>query len=262
MTWLKDIIRKLTIEQWLIIDKEYIKFEAKTNLKCIGSIILITLILIIQRYYGQSRTFMNTFGNFVADLPMTWVWSRLYSTSMSLILYVAIPYLFIRLVFKERIRDHGLTLKGIARYTPMYLIMLLVMLPLLVGVSFSKSFLQQYPLFSGAGDSWLNLLIWEANYGLYFIALEFFFRGFMLFALARYLGSYAIFVMVIPYVMIHFGKPTAETIGSVIAGIALGTLALRTRSIFGGVFIHVAVAWGMDILALLQKGKLQALFFK
>ena len=75
----------------------------------------------------------------------------------------------------------------------------------------------------------------------------------MLFALARYVGAYAIFVMVIPYAMIHFGKPFTETLGSVIAGTALGTLALRTRSIFGGLFIHVAVAWSMDILAILAK---------
>ena len=72
----------------------------------------------------------------------------------------------------------------------------------------------------------------------------------MLFTLARYMGAYAIFVMVVPYVMIHFGKPLAETVGSVIAGAALGTLALRTRSIFGGVLIHVTIAWAMDISAI------------
>jgi len=104
------------------------------------------------------------------------------------------------------------------------------------------------------------LLFWELSYGIYFLVLEFFFRGFMIFSLARYLGSFSIFVMTIPYVMVHFGKPFAETLGSIIAGIFLGTLALRTRSIFGGVFIHITIAWSMDILALLQKGQLQTLF--
>ena len=75
----------------------------------------------------------------------------------------------------------------------------------------------------------------------------------MLFTVARYVGSYAIFIMVIPYVMIHFGKPFAETIGAIIAGIALGTLALRTRSIFGGVLIHVTVALSMDVLAIAMR---------
>jgi membrane protease YdiL (CAAX protease family) len=117
--------------------------------------------------------------------------------------------------------------------------------------SYSSDFTAKYPIYPKTGNSWGEFLIWESSYAVFFIALEFFFRGFMLFTTARYLGAYAIFVMVIPYVMIHYGKPFAETLGSIIAGTALGTLALRTRSIFGGVLIHVAVAWCMDILAIL-----------
>ena len=260
MSWIKKTILKLTIEQWLAIDKEYIKPESKSDLKCIGTILLVVFILVIQKYFGQSRHFTQAFGNLVLNMPLTTLWSRLYMSSMSLILYMLIPYLFIRFVFKERMRDHGFTLKGFSRYIPMYLIMFGVMIPILIGVSFSERFYRHYPLYSGAGESIIGFAIWEVAYGLYFLALEFFLRGFMIFALARYIGSYAIFVMVIPYVMIHFGKPVAETIGSIIAGTALGTLSLRTRSIFGGVFIHVAVAWGMDILAMLQKGELQAFF--
>ena len=38
------------------------------------------------------------------------------------------------------------------------------------------------------------------------------------------MGSHAIFVMVVPYVMIHFGKPMLETVGAIIAGVVLGLL--------------------------------------
>jgi membrane protease YdiL (CAAX protease family) len=86
--------------------------------------------------------------------------------------------------------------------------------------------------------------------------LEFFFRGFLLFALARYLGPLAIFVMIVPYAMIHFGKPLAECLGSILAGIALGTVALRTASIYGGVAVHCAVAWSMDLFALAATDRL------
>jgi membrane protease YdiL (CAAX protease family) len=78
--------------------------------------------------------------------------------------------------------------------------------------------------------------------------------------LARYIGSLAIFVMVVPYAMIHLGKPIAECFGSILAGIALGTIALRTGSIWGGVLVHCTVAWSMDLLALLRTGKLFGLF--
>jgi hypothetical protein len=262
MSWLKNTICSLTIEQWLIIDDDYIEPEFKSNQKCISTIILITLILVIQKYFGQSKHFTQAFGQFVVNMPLSGLYPRLYMTFMCLILYMLIPFIFIRIVLKGKICDYGFTLRGFSRYIPMYLIMFGVMLPILIGVSFSERFYNHYPLYYGAGESFLSLSIWEISYGLYFLALEFFLRGFMVFALARYIGSYAIFVMVIPYVMIHFGKPFAETVGSIIAGIALGTLSLRTRSIFGGVFIHIAIAWGMDILALLQKGQLQSLFFR
>jgi uncharacterized protein len=86
--------------------------------------------------------------------------------------------------------------------------------------------------------------------------LEFFFRGFLIFALARFLGSLAIFVMVIPYAMIHLSKPLPECLGAIVTGIVLGTVALRTRSIYGGVLVHSVIGFSMDFFALLAKGKL------
>ena len=68
--------------------------------------------------------------------------------------------------------------------------------------------------------------------------------------LRRALGANAIFVMIVPYCMIHYGKPMPETLGAIGAGLILGTLAMRTRSIWGGVLIHVGVAMTMDVLAL------------
>lgn len=247
------LIRRLTIHQWLAIDAEYRKPETRADAKGVGSLVFVILLLIVRWYYGRPRTFRITFGSAVRNWPFPQIWPHVYGTFTALILYFVVPSLFIYFVFRERIQDHGFTLKGIGRYKWLYLAMLIVMLPLLLIASRSPSFIAKYPLYSGAGNSWSEFFIYEFAYGLYFLALEFFFRGFMLFALARYFGAYAIFVMVIPYAMIHFGKPFAETVGSVIAGTALGTLALRTRSMFNGLFIHVAVAWSMDILAILAK---------
>jgi membrane protease YdiL (CAAX protease family) len=58
--------------------------------------------------------------------------------------------------------------------------------------------------------------------------------------------------MMIPYVMIHFDKPILEVFAAIIAGIVLGTLAMRTRSIWAGFLIHVSVALAMDIAAIWQ----------
>ena len=72
----------------------------------------------------------------------------------------------------------------------------------------------------------------------------------MLHGLRRAFGANAIFVMIVPYCMIHYGKPMSETLGAIGAGIILGTIAMRTKSIWGGVMIHIGVATTMDVLAL------------
>ena len=244
------LIHRLTVDQWAAIDAEYRDPEAKTDAKGIGTLVLAAALLIIKWYYGRTKGFRLIFGGMANDWPFPQMWPHLYGVFSSLVLHFLIPSLFIYFVFHEQIRDHGFTLKGIGRYKWLYLVMFLVVLPLTLMASRWPDFVRKYPLYSKAGNSWTEFLVWESAYGLYFVALEFFFRGFLLFTMARYMGAYAIFVMVVPYAMIHFGKPFAETLGSVIAGAALGTLALRTRSIFGGVLIHVTIAWAMDISAI------------
>ncbi len=56
--------------------------------------------------------------------------------------------------------------------------------------------------------------------------------------------------MTIPYCMIHFGKPMPEALGAIGAGVVLGLLSLKTRSIWLGAAIHIGVAWTMDALAI------------
>ena len=245
-----NLLRRLTVEQWSAIDAEYRDPDAKTDWKGISTLALAAVLLIVKRYYGRTRGFGTIFDGMASDWPYAKMWPYLYGSFASLILHFLIPSLFIYFVFRERIQDHGFRLKGIGRYKWLYLAMFLVVLPLVIVASRWPDFVEKYPLYSGAGNSWTEFLIWEFAYAMYFVALEFFFRGFMLFTMARYIGAYAIFVMALPYAMLHFGKPFAETIGSVIAGAALGTLALRTRSIFGGVLIHITIAWAMDIAAI------------
>jgi len=100
--------------------------------------------------------------------------------------------------------------------------------------------------------SWTVLAIYWLFYLLQFVCVEAFFRGFLLFTLERHIGATAIGVMVVPYCMIHFHKPLPEVLGAIVAGLVLGWLALATRSLLGGVLLHVSVALAMDIAALAQ----------
>jgi membrane protease YdiL (CAAX protease family) len=68
--------------------------------------------------------------------------------------------------------------------------------------------------------------------------------------LAPRLGWAAIFAMVLPYNMLHYGKPMPEALAAIVGGIVLGTLSVKTRSIWLGVALHISVAITMDLSAL------------
>jgi membrane protease YdiL (CAAX protease family) len=169
-----------------------------------------------------------------------------------------LPVLFIKLVFKENLADYGLKFKGAFTDYHLYVIMLLFMIPLVLYFSTTATFQSKYPFYQSYGgqSQFPNLLIWELIYFIQFLGVEFFFRGFIVHGTKHRFGYYSVFVMTIPYCMVHFGKPLPETIAAIIAGIVLGTLSLKSRSILLGIAIHYSVAITMDIAALWQKGLL------
>ncbi len=170
--------------------------------------------------------------------------------------YTVLPVLLITVGFRESLRDFGLRLTGTGRQAAAYLLLLALVLPPVIAASFTGPFQARYPFYDPApAEAWWPFLwTWWALYALQFVTLEFFFRGFLLFGLERVFGYTAVFLMIIPYVMIHFQKPALEAVAAIIAGFVLGTLALKTRSIWWGAALHVAVAMAMDLSALTHKG--------
>jgi membrane protease YdiL (CAAX protease family) len=123
------------------------------------------------------------------------------------------------------------------------------MFPFVYFASTQQAFLTRYPFVAEARTDFTVLLKWEAVYLLQFFALESFFRGYLVFTLERAVKWNAIFIMAVPYMMIHFHKPAMECFGALIAGVVLGALALRFRSWYGGAILHCLVAVTMDGLA-------------
>ena len=206
-------------------------------------------------YFGDRGTYSQFLNRFAPDFFQHRFYelsTYAYWTGFRLLGYVVIPWLSVLFMPGERIRDYGLTLKGAWKHTWIYLLLFLVVLPSVVMVSYTREFQHTYPFYKLASRSWFDYLSWEVLYALQFWALEVFFRGYMIHPLKRSLGSYAIFAMAVPYCMIHYHKPLAEVLGAVAAGVVLGTLSLRTGSIWCGVLIHVSVAWSMDGLSMAQ----------
>lgn len=180
----------------------------------------------------------------------------IYWSGCTFVGYLVLPALYVKFVMGERLRDMGLSAAGALKHGWIYVGLFLLVLPAVYLMSLTESFQNTYPFYKEAGRSPGEFLAWELTYALQFLSLEFFYRGVLIHGTKRRFGMYSVLISVIPYCMIHFGKPMPETLGAVVAGIALGVLSLYTRSIWLGVAIHISVAVAMDIFALLARGEL------
>ena len=132
--------------------------------------------------------------------------------------------------------------------------MFLVMLPIVFAASFMPAFQAKYPMYDNAALGWTHFALWELAYGIQFFGVEGFFRGFMTFGLYPRFGYLSLFIMVIPYALVHVGKPPIEVFMAVPAGLVLGYVALKTRSWVFGALLHWAVGITMDSLAIWHAG--------
>ena len=214
------------------------------------SFIMIALVGFVSGFYGHSaisgtfpefydRNFVYRIGDFMKPLV------------------ILIPMMAVALLFDFKGDFYGLLPRRF-NHRP-YWMMLLFMVPLIAAASFFEDFQHTYPRYkpwhTGAAFDWPFWkmgLVYEVAYGLNLLFTEYMFRGMLVVGLARILGKDAILPMVAAYAFLHFGKPLFETLGSIFGGYILGVIALNSRNIWGGIWIHMGVAWLMEIAAYLQ----------
>ena len=145
------------------------------------------------------------------------------------------------------------TVTGNLNWKP-YWLMLLIMLPLIAAASTQPDFLAVYPklklIFNEAVQlqlNWFHKLLFELSYGSDFIGIELFFRGFLVLAFLKWAGKDAVLPMACFYCTIHFGKPLGECISSYFGGLLLGIVVQNTRSMWGGLMVHLGIAWLMEL---------------
>ena len=201
---------------------------------------------------GLAADFRGSFvGNEPRDLPPLLWWA-----GTSIAGYVVVPALLITVVWRQRLADFGVRWHADWPTLRPYLAFVVLMIPVIWAASSTAQFQRTYPfLRMMAGESiWSRWIIWEAVYLVQFFALEFFFRGFMVLGLKPRFGWLSIPIMAVPYCMIHFAKPMPEAVAAIVAGIALGHLALKSGTVLWGALLHCAVAMSFDVTVLLQKG--------
>ncbi len=242
----------------------------RVDLKVVTFLVVAMVVLSLLDYHGGSgdwRILEAMFGLFVDDpqaLLSGWFrddeWGRLlrlsYWSGTTFLGYFIVPVVLIVVVFRDRLRNYGMPNPFGSGHPWLCLGLFLVMLPFVVAASFTESFQATYPFYGHADRSMFDFLAWQLVYAAQFFALEFFYRGVLIHGIKHRFGVYSILVSTIPYVMIHFGKPLPETLGSIVAGIALGALSYHLRSIWPGVFLHIAIALAMDSFSLAAQGRI------
>ena len=232
--------------------KDYSPFKNKKYL------IKIIVALVILAFDSSSRN-LYTWIVHTFDVPSGLRrWAFYVFVSLHQFVNLGVLIIILKLVF-DRTADsfYGLTLKHI-NLKP-YFQMLLFMIPLIAWASFQQDFMRNYPIYKDNFDvvaqymqPWKAAAGFELSYAFRFVGVELFFRGFLVIGMVRLIGERAILPMTVLYSFWHFGKPMAESIGAAFGGLILGVIAYRTRSIFGGIVVHIGVAMMMELAAYIQ----------
>jgi len=220
--------------------------------------IVSAVLLLLYRFHCTGRFYTKVIGptfNIPSSILFGFPKQAWESLSTFFLLFI-VPIVIARFIDKNGLSEIGLAIgdwrKGL-RWTA---ILFACMLPAVIAASFLPAFKKMYPSADEAANSLLAFVAFEAFMLLYFIAWEFFFRGYMLFTLEKMMGRVAILVQMVPFALLHNLKPEPEALGAIVAGIVLGYFALATRSFLYCALLHFLVALSMDIAALVQKGVL------
>lgn len=179
--------------------------------------------------------------------------SRVYWFLMDGTLMFVLPVLSIKFVFKEKLTNFGIRFGDYKFGITTVVLFLLVMIPVLWIVSGSEVFTKTYPQ-GGAEvrNSIAIFIFYEFCVLIYMLGWEFFWRGYMLFGLKEKFGYYTIFIQMIPFFILHKGKPELELFASIFAGLVLGVQSLRSGSFIYSWLLHWLVMLFIDGLSVLR----------
>ncbi|MDP4262115.1 MAG: CPBP family intramembrane metalloprotease [Bacteroidota bacterium] len=199
---------------------------------------------------------LNPFLHFSDNPDLNTFWNHILYWPVLLVITATILFVVWKITGTDQ-PFYGIKTRGM-NWKP-YAFMLLIMLPLVAAASTQPDFQAMYPKLKLVTNdiridhlNWWHKLLFELSYGSDFITIELFFRGFLILAFIKWAGKDAILPMACFYCTIHFGKPLGECISSYFGGMILGIIVYNTRSILGGLMVHLGIAWMMEIGGYLQ----------
>lgn len=206
------------------------------------------LVLYSYRVRGETPTWFTEASERFTGIEAARFHEHGWSHLCALVILMFVPLLISRLIGIKPL-ELGLSIRGAQREFILVLLMWAALLPIIWFISGTESFARTYPRLPQAETDMALYFMYEGIYLVKWVAWEFFFRGFMLFAFYKEFGNRAVLISTIPFVIMHIGKPEAEAFASILAGFILCWIALRSKSIWPGVILHSLVAASMDFFA-------------
>ena len=186
------------------------KYEniTQSDITLYSVIVFSALMLCCKEYFGKASIFHNFLNYPKTSIQYRWaillfegetssLYSLLYWSASCVLFYLILPLLFRKIVFPNVPSLFKFDIP--AKHWKVYGLMLIIMIVPLISASFLPSFQHTYPfVYIPKGDSFYRILIfWEIAYLFQFVAVEFFFRGFLLFSFKNALGLKAVLIPLI-----------------------------------------------------------------
>jgi membrane protease YdiL (CAAX protease family) len=206
----------------------------------------------ISWYYTSRNFFRINFFPYFQNDPDVFLYEYLYWFIGDFLIFFILSIIIIKFILKKDLKNYGLQFGDYKTGLALSAVFLLVMFPVIWFFSATPDFVAKYPHLLSTRISWGEFIIYESGMLLYMISWEFIWRGFMLFGLKEKFGYYSVLIQMIPFVILHNGKPAPETFGAIAGGIALGVLAFRTNSIYYCVITHMGVMFTIDLISTLR----------
>lgn len=163
----------------------------------------------------------------------------------TLIWFLFVPAITSKLIYKESLREMGLRLP---ENKPKACVLILVAMGLLIPWTLYFARLPSFQSYSMHGTSLVHYLVFTmVLFPCYYIAEEFFFRGFLFLGLWKRIGWHSFWVTDIVFTYLHLGKPGLEIIMCIPASIIFNALTLFTRSIYPSAFVHTLLGITLSV---------------
>lgn len=220
-----------------------------------NTIIFLTIVLFVYCYFGSFSFFEANFS-YINNFAY---WKIIYHHVCAFVLFFGLGLIFVKFVNKTPLKEIGFRLGNWKLGLILCAIATAVVPLLALSTVLDSGMASTYPLinFNDYGK-WYYILVYFLSYLLYYVGWEFLFRGIGLFEMQK--GGLsplsAILFTTILSALIHtsiagFGKPMVETLSAIPAGLIFGVIAVKTKSIFYGLYMHMLVGFLTDVFIFL-----------